>query len=498
MAMDVPPIRYARRPDGVTIAHQVFGDGPRDLIYVPGFISHLELMWVEPGFVRFMERLSSFARVIFFDKPGTGLSDPLGHVPTVEERADDIRCVLEAAGSSRAVVMGFSEGGATAAFMAASRPDLVERLILYGAAIRFVLPEMSDAAALGMTADEMRARLPVWESSLELVRSLPDHWGEGRVLGLFAPSLLGSAVQRRLAAVLERSAASPGMARALVQAVLQVDVTSVLPAIRTNTLVLHRTDDVVPVEFARLAARMIPQATLVELPGQDHAFWLGDGTPALDAIEEFVTDAPPTRTVGRALATVMFSDIVGSTERAHELGDAQWALLLQRHDDIARREILERGGRVVKSTGDGVLATFDGPARALRAAEALRQGVQELGLRVKVGIHTGECEVGTDDIGGMAVNIAARVLGEAAPEEILVSGTVRDLVVGSDLEFSDRGLHQLKGVPGEWRLYALGGCVGPARPVEEAQGHLRLGDRAVLQIARRMPRAARLTNRLTR
>ncbi|MDP1818873.1 MAG: adenylate/guanylate cyclase domain-containing protein [Acidimicrobiales bacterium] len=498
MAMDVPTTRYVQRPDGIAIAYQVFGTGPRDLIYIPGFISHLELMWAEPGFVRFMERLSSFARVIFFDKPGTGLSDPLPHVPTVEERAGDVRCVLAAAGSERAVVMGFSEGGASAAYLAATAPQLVERLILYGAVTRITIPTLDEALEMGMTAEAYEERCPVWERDLAAIETVPDHWGEGAVLRIFAPSLRDSAVQRRLAGVLERSAASPGMARGLLQAALATDVSSVLGSINVPTLVLHRTGDVVPVELARHTARLIRDARLVELSGSDHAFWLGDPDPAVDAVEEFVTGSRSVVEAGRVLASVLFSDIVGSTERAADLGDAAWTSLLRRHDDVLHREIPRFGGRLVKSTGDGVLATFGGPARAVAAAEALRAGIVELGLGVRIGIHTGECEIGADDIGGIAVHIAARVMAQAKPGEVLVSGTVHDLVVGSQMQFTDRGVHELRGVPGEWRLFAVGDAPAATADLDGPRDHMRLTDRAVVQLVRRVPRVMRLANRISR
>ena len=499
--MDTPSTQYARRPDGVHIAYQVFGEGPRDLVYVPGFVSHVELMWGEPGFVRFMERLASFARVICFDKPGTGLSDPLPRVPTVEDRAGDLRCLLDTVGAQRAIVMGFSEGSASAAYFAATSPERVEGLILYGAAHRIAVPEEEEAVSWGLTAEQYRSRRPAWEHSMETMLTLHETWGQGNSLTIMAPSLQNSAVQRRLWGVFERSSASPGMVRVVAEAAMSTDISDVAANIRVPTVVLHRTGDVVPVEAGRHLAGLIPEARFFELSGSDHAFWLGESDEAIDAIEEFATGARPTMTPAhhRTLATVLFSDIVGSTQQASALGDAAWTDRLARHDALARDQVSRNGGRVVKTTGDGFLAVFDGPARAIRAADAFRAGVRALDLEVRMGVHTGECDVTPEgDVAGIAIHIGARVAASAASGEVLVSGTVKDLVVGSRIDFSDRGVHELKGVPGQWRLYALGDHRGATEPLAGPQEGMRLTDRAAVLFARRTPRALRFVNRITR
>ena len=498
--MIAPSTQYARRPDGVHIAYQVFGQGPRDLIYVPGFVSHVELMWGEPGFVRFMERLASFARVICFDKPGTGLSDPLPRVPSVEDRAGDIGCLLDTVGSERAIVMGFSEGGASAAYFAAIAPERVEGLIIYGAAHRVAVPGEDEAVAWGLTAEQYRSRRPAWEEAIATLMTVHETWGQGNALELMAPSLHSSVVQRRMWGVFERSSASPGMIRAVAEAALATDISDVAANIRVPTVVLHRTGDVVPVEAGRHLADLIAGAKFVELSGSDHAFWLGEGGDAMDAIEEFVTGARPTMTPAhhRSLATVLFSDIIGSTAQASSLGDAEWTSRLARHDALAREQIARHGGRIVKTTGDGFLAVFDGPAQAIRAADAFRSAVVALDLQVRMGVHTGECDLTVDgDVAGIAVHIGARVAASAASGEVLVSGTVRDLVVGSRIEFSDRGTHELKGVPGQWHLYAVGDDSRAAEPLSGPEEGMRLTDRAAVALARRAPRTLRFVNRIT-
>ena len=493
----MPETRYAARPDGVNIAYQVVGDGPMDIVYAPGFVSHLDLQWTDPGFTRFLERLGSFARLIMFDKPGTGVSDPVSSLPTLEERVQDIRIVMDAAGSEQATIMGFSESGATCVLFAASAPERVRSLILYGS---FPCAEMPDERPAEMSEDEFAA----WGQQAGVVGAriydLVDHWGEGHVVDLFAPSA-ANRLQRRFWATFERASASPRMARALLEASQDVDVVEFLPLVSVPTLILHRTGDFIPVQASRFMAARIPGAQLVELPGIDHAFWFGDFDKIVDEIEAFVTGARAPAKIERSLATVLFSDIVQSTARAAELGDRRWRDLLERHDAVVREQVDLFGGRVVKSLGDGTLAVFDGPARAIRCAEGIRSELRGVGISARFGIHSGECELIGDDVGGIAVHIAARVMSHAQDDEILVSSTVADLVVGSDLHFEERGTHELKGVPGQWRLLAA----GPdrrARPRTEllpsADESLRPSDRFALTLAQRMPRAMRAVARMTR
>ena len=468
---------------GVSIAYQVTGEGPIDLVVVPGFISHLELDWTNPGSADYLRSLMAFSRLIRFDKRGTGLSDPVPGVPTLEERMEDVHAVLDAAGSERAALLGLSEGGAMAALFAATYPDRVTALILYGSyACGSAEPEEG-----GVRSDNYPA-----------VRGILDDWGEGRITEVFAPSVVSDERARQVIGTYERSAASPGMARALIDASDEIDVRPILPTIQVPTLVLHRRDELVaPVEAARYMARQIPGAKLVELPGHDHIPWVGDRQTLVHEIEEFLTGTRHVHEPDRVLATVLFTDIVGSTEKAAELGDTRWRELLERHDALAARQVDSFRGRVVKRLGDGMLATFDGPARAVRCAESLLDAAQsELGLDLRAGVHTGECEAMADDLGGMAVHIGSRVTAGASPGEVLVSSTVKDLVVGSGLAFEDAGEHELKGVPGSWRLYRVAGRAPAPAPIEPAVAHMTQADKVFGRLARRAPGAMRALNRL--
>lgn len=488
--MQPPPTRYAER-DGVSIAYQVVGDGPLDLVFAPGFISHLDLQWTEPRYAGFLARLASFSRLIVFDKPGTGLSDPIPHIPTLEERAADIEAVMDAAGAERAALVGFSESGPAAAVLAATRPERITHLVLYGT---FPVVPLSAPDAY---------EPEVCEASMAVLRRLSaafDNWGQGDVLQIFAPSLSNGPL-KSFYGTFARAAASPRMARALIEALARIDVRDVLPSVHVPTLVLHNADDeAMPVECGRMLAAGIPGARMVELPGRDHAFWFGDWRRTADEIERFLTGATAAAAPDRALATVLFTDVVGSTERAAAMGDSAWRGLLERHDELARHHIGAHGGRIVKHMGDGLLATFDGPARAVAAAERLVEAVESLGVELRAGVHTGEVELMGDDVGGMAVHIGARVGALAGPGEILVSGTVRDLVVGSQLQFADRGEHELKGVPGTWRVYAVGDERAPApAPLDAPDEHMRQRDRVAVALARRAPRMMRLgTKAITR
>jgi pimeloyl-ACP methyl ester carboxylesterase len=437
----VPDIRYARNDD-VHIAFTAFGAGP-DLVVAPGFISHQEVAWEEPSVVHFFERLASFRRVITFDKRGVGLSDPTGSPPTVEECADDLGAVMDAAGSERADVLGVSEGGAMATLFAAMHPERVRSLVVFGSFPRLL---EADDYRCGVTADDLAALLTISDRG----------WGEGAGLGAWAPSRRDDVRLREWWARLQRMAATPGMVRAIFGLYPSIDVRQSLPLIQAPTLVLHRQGDrMVPIDLGRYLAEHIPGARFVELEGTDHLFFTGDADTLLDEIEEFLTGVRHTAEPDRVLATVLFTDVVGSTERAVQIGDARWRELLDAHHAQVRRQLERFRGREVKTTGDGFVAVFDGPARAIRCAAAIRDAVRGLGLTVRAGLHTGEVEVVGDDIAGVAVHLAARVSSCAEAGEVWVSRTVVDLVAGSGLTFADRGEHELKGVPGSWQLFAV-------------------------------------------
>jgi class 3 adenylate cyclase len=431
----------------VNIAYQVFGEGPFDLLFAPGFISHLEAAWEVPGLTRLFNGLASFARIITFDKRGTGLSDRPGGCPTFEERMDDVRTVMDAAGCDRAGLYGVSEGGPMCMLFAATYPDRVSSLALYGSAPCF---RQTDDWPWAASADVQDAFLDRVEQS----------WGEGRVLPLFIDGLVDDERDRGTVARYERYSASPGAARSLLAMNFGIDIRGVLPAIRVPTLVVHRTGDpMVPIGAARYLAEQIPAATLLELPGEFHlSLRRGALHEVGGAVEELFTGARHDYEADRVLATVLFTDIVGSTQLASDLGDRRWRELLDQHDRSVRRAITRFQGREIKTTGDGFLSTFDGPARAIRCARAVTDAAAELDLGVRSGLHTGECEVRGDDLAGLAVHIGSRVASLARPGEVLVSSTVKDLVIGSDFRFDDRGEHELKGVSGAWRLYAVAGA----------------------------------------
>ena len=442
-----PEVRYAKSGD-VHVAYAVVGDGPVDLVVVPGFISHLDVMWDNPAIVRLSERLVRFARLITFDKRGTGMSDPVASAPTLELRMDDIRAVMDAAGSERAVLLGVSEGAPLCILFAAAHPERTVGLILSGGLAR------STWAPDYPYATPKEALL---ESAAELTAPM---WGTGQDAEIFAPSMAADPVVIEWWGRMERLAASPGMMQQLFTMFLDIDVRAALPMVQVPTLVLHRTGDrVVNINAGRWLAEHIDGARFVELPGRDHALWAGDTDAVIGEIEEFLTGArsAPPEDFDRVLATVLFTDVVASTQRAAELGDKRWRDLLERYYAAVRGELTRFRGREVKTIGDGFLATFDGPARAIRAAQSIVAASKGIGLDVRAGVHTGECEMLDGDIGGIAVHIGARVVSLAEPGEVLVSSTVRDLVAGSGVEFAERGVHELRGVPGEWRLYTARG-----------------------------------------
>jgi class 3 adenylate cyclase len=436
--MEVPETRYAKSGD-VRIAYQVVGGGPLDLVYVPGFVSNIEVFWEMPERVHFLSRLAAFSRLILFDKRGTGLSDRDVGIANLEDRMDDVRAVMDAAGSERAALFGNSEGGPMSLLFAATYPQRAQALVLYG----------SFAQPSHWLSDDK------FNKDIELIDRL---WGTGEyMLARHMPHRLCDEAVRRALARFERQSASPSAVIAIRRMNREIDARPVLPAIRVPTLVMHRVGDrAVNVELGRYLAANIPAARYVELPGTAHnPFSERDIVDRIvDEAEEFLTGSRSEPDVDRVLATVMFTDIVDSTKRAAELGDRQWRALLDRHDDTVREQLARFRGREVKTLGDGFLATFDGPARAVRSALAIADRVRPLGIQVRSGLHTGEIEMQREDVGGIAVHIAARVVGLAGSGEVLVSSTVRDLVAGSGLNFRDRGAHALKGLPEPLRLFA--------------------------------------------
>lgn len=436
-----PETRYARSGD-VHIAYQVVGEGPIDLVYVPTWISQFEHYWEEPRVAQFFQRLASFSRLIMFDRRGCGMSDPMPHAPSLEEQMDDVVAVMDAAGSERAAVFAQFEAGAMAALFAATHPERTTALMLYEATPRASWAPDYDWA---MRKEDRNAYLEP---------GMPT-WGDGSRLLALAPRSGQDPRFRRWFARLERLSASPATATALLRMHGEVDVRSVLPTIRVPTLVLHREgDQFIDARHSRHLVDNIPGARYVALPGDEALTFAGAADELLDEIEEFLTGARPTPDSERILATVMFSDIVDSTTRAAELGDRRWRDLLESIEATVMSELRRFRGRAVKNMGDGFLATFDGPARGIRCATAIRDEARRFDLEVRSGLHTGEIEVMGDDVSGLAVHIGARVSAIAAPGEVLVSGTVKDLVVGSGIAFEDRGVRELKGVPGEWRLFA--------------------------------------------
>jgi len=439
-----PETRYARSEEG-DVAYQVVGEGPLDLVFISSWTSNVEVMWEEPLFARFLRRLATFCRVLCFDKRGSGISDPvpLAAVPTLEEWTDDVRRVMDAAGSKRAALLGAGWGAQMAMLFAATYPERTSALILVNASARS-LHDVDYPS--GLPADLVPRFLQRRE----------ERWGTGGVVDLVAPSVAQDERFRRSTARYERLSMSPRASSITAAAIMERDLRAVLPSIRVPTLVLHRAGDrAFPVGHGRYLAEHIPGAKYVELPGEDDFIYVGDTETMLAEIEEFLTGVRPVAEIDRVLATVLFTDIVGSTERAATLGDRAWHALLDTHHGIVRRELERHRGREVDTAGDGFLATFDGPARAIRCACAIRDGVRSLGIEIRAGLHTGECELMGDGVGGIAVHIGARVAASAAPGEVLVSSTVKDLVAGSGLRFVDRGVHSLRGVPGEWRLFAV-------------------------------------------
>ncbi len=442
MPISVPETRFARAGE-LSIAYQIVGVGPVDVILIPQWLSNIEQYWEHPAAAHFLRRIASFARLIIFDKRGTGLSDSVPHTQTLEERMDDVLAVMDDAGSTQAVLLGPSEGGAMAALFAATHPERVRSLILYGACARWLqapdYPEGRPRAVAELYAER-------WI----------DGWGSGASLGVLAPSLAHDERFRRWWGRFERHSVRPGMVRRIIATINDTDVRAVLGAIRVPTLILHRRGDrLIDVANGRYLAGQIPGARYVELAGEDHVYFVGDADAILDELEEFVTGARGASDPERVLATVLFTDIVRSTEHASRLGDRRWHELLADHDRLVSADIADYRGRTIRTTGDGVFATFDGPARAIRCALAVIETTRRLDLDVRAGLHTGECELAGEDLAGVTVHIGARIADRAEPSQVLVSGTVRDLVVGSNIAFRYLGEEPLAGVPGAWRLFTV-------------------------------------------
>ena len=437
----LPETRYAQSGD-VNIAYQVMGDGPMDIILVPGLTSNIEMFHELPGYTVTLRRLARFARVITFDKRGQRLSDRMSGAPSLEQRMDDVRTVMDEIGSRRAAILSFSEGGCMSALFAATYPERVSHLILFGGFSR-----SADLRPKGLTPTQLEDRLA----------HRVKNWGNGDMLKAVLPSYAREPNAMAMLARMERLCSTPGGIKTILLLNALIDVTSVLPIVQVTTLVLHRVSDiVVPVEFGRQLVAQIPGARYIEYPEGDHAFWTGDTETLVGDIEEFLTGHRDNGSADleRILATVMFTDIVDSTRQAAQLGDQQWRSRLDQHDALARQTISRHRGVLVKSTGDGVLATFDGPGRAIRCALSFSSAARQIGLPVRTGLHTGEIELRGADIGGIAVHAAARVMARSVPDEVLVSRVVTDLVAGAGLRFSERGSHELKGLPGKWDLFA--------------------------------------------
>ena len=473
--MDFGETQYAHAGD-VDIAYRVFGEGPMNIVIVPGVISHLDLFFTIDAFCAFMERFGAFAHVATFDKRGTGLSDATADAAELDERMDDIRAVMDTIGMESAAIVGISEGGPLALLFAATYPERTRAVVLCGSG----------------------ARLPADSRARAALEAKVDAWGSGAFALELSPGLQRSGMfVRRSVGFLERASATPHMARSLWDFMKTVDLTPILPSIQAPLLAVSRRDEIFDINLAQETVDRVPNGRLVALDGDDHLPWIGDPDAYVGPIREFLTGTKHEAQPDRGLATVLFTDIVSSTSRNAELGDEEWRIILARHNSLVREALDEHRGREIKTIGDGFLSTFDGPARALRCAKTIVDGVEELGIEVRAGLHAGEVELYPDgDIGGMAVNLGARIGAAAQGGEVLVSSTIKDLVFGSGFRFEPRGEHELKGVPGSWPLYALEGEGRPDGPVVAAIDQLGPYDRARVQVARRFPRTARAYARL--
>jgi class 3 adenylate cyclase len=481
-----PPTRYARRGE-LSIAYQAFGSGPRAMVSVPALPSHLDLMWTEPASERGLRRAARLGRVVVFDPLGLGLSDPVDHVPTLEEQADDVRTVMDAAGLEHAMLFASAFSTPGVVLFAAESPERVDGLLLWG-----------PFAQTGATAPE--DSLVGWEGKAAAVgaawQEVLDHWGEGRSLDVFAPGLATERLRRRWA-TLERASASPAMARAITEAARRADLTEVLPLVEAPTVVVMHSDTKMPQGAARYVAELIPNATFRALPPSGPGMGIADWTELVfDEAERLLTGQPrASASPDRILATVLFTDVVDSTRHAASLGDDQWRLLNDRHLAAVRDSVDAAGGQLVHTSGDGTLSVLPGPARAIRCAQAINHAIEPLGIQVRAGVHTGECERTDDDLAGLAVHIGARVGAAAGPGEVWVSRTVRDLIAGSGIEMTPRGTHRLKGVPEQWELFSVVGADPAPVAVTPERAHLGPSDRIILAAARRAPRLMRALQR---
>ena len=433
-----PTIHYAKSGQ-VHVAYQAFGDGPVDLVLVPGFISHLEIWWSEPTHARWLRRLGRSARVILFDKRGTGLSDRVDHQPDMDARMDDVRAVMDAVGVERAAIMGISEAGSLASLFAATHPERCQALVLYGAFARF------------------SSWFPTETALQKFYQYADTAWGTGASLPMFVPSMADNKAFQEWWGRFERLGATPAACIEIMRLNSQIDVSSVLTTVHVPTLVIHRADDVaVNVEGGRELAARIPDARYLELPGNDHIPFVGDNAEEIaDAVAEFLTGSRAPVAIDRVLATVLFTDIVGSTEKAATLGDHRWRDLLDEHNEAVRAELMRFRGREVKLLGDGFLATFDGPARAIHCAQSIIAALRPLGISIRAGIHTGEIEIADNDVSGIAVHITSRVASLGGADDVVVSRTIKDIVAGSGISFEAFGTHVLKGIPDAWQLYRV-------------------------------------------
>jgi class 3 adenylate cyclase/pimeloyl-ACP methyl ester carboxylesterase len=488
--MQIPPRTSYAQQAGASIAYQAFGEGPA-VVMAPTAPSHLDLMWIDPGYTQVLRRLAGFAHTVIFDARGLGLSDPLDHVPTVEEGADDLEAVMDAARVERAVLFAMGTAYPAAAMFAARAPERVEGLVLV-APWAVGIAAVKDTAMIAGYDERMDQAMVGWQDAVE------HHWGDGRTIELIARSVATDRVKRNWG-LLERASAAPAMIRAVTQAAVEIDLREVLTAIRVPTIVVAREGSFQPRAIPEHVADLIPGAEFDWQPEPK----ANDGVegfmaPFVDAVERMVTGGSATHRTQRILTTVLFTDIVGSTELASTIGDHAWRGLLDRHEELLRERVAGAGGRVVKMIGDGSLSLFDGPARAIGCAHDFAEAARALEIDVRAGLHTGECEIVDDDVAGLAVHIGARIGALAGAGDVLVSRTVKDLVVGSGLEFNSRGTHELKGVPGSWELFAL--AYGRTRtvPVVPEQPHVRASDRAVLAAARRAPALLRLAGRFAR
>lgn len=440
-----PKTKYTKSGE-FNIAYQVVGEGPIDIVYIPGWVSNIDMMWTEPRLAAFLTGLAKFSRLILFDKRGTGLSDRRNNLSTLEERMDDIRAVMDAVGSDRAVLFGHSEGGSVSVLFAGTYPHRTIALITFGV---FAKRKYSEDYPWAPSDAERQ----------NFYKMVEENWADGDMQGLssLVPSLAGDAKFMDWLASYFRSGASPGAALDLARMNTEVDITNILSSIQVPTLLIYRTgDNDVHVDEGKYIAKRIVDSKFVELPGDDHLFWAGDSFAVLAEIEEFITGVRPTKVFDRILSTILFTDIVSSTEHLSTKGDKKWMEVLEAHNQIVRTELNKFNGKEIKSTGDGFLLTFDGPSRAIRCAEAIRDAVKILNIEIAAGIHTGECEIfDVGDIGGIAVHVAARVLNEAEPSQILITMTVKNLLGGTGLEFTDLGDVSLKGIDESYRLFAL-------------------------------------------